>query len=50
MLGRIFLHAHPPLFEALDLPADHRAYGVVMVGYAKLKYQRLLLRNEQRVN
>jgi ferredoxin len=44
------VNAYPPLFEALGLPADHRAYGAVMVGYAKLKYQRLPLRNEPRVS
>ena len=44
------VNAYPPLFEALDLPSDHRAFGAVMVGYAKLKYQRLPLRNEPRVN
>ena len=44
------VNAHPPLFEALCLPPDHRAFGAVMVGYAKLKYQRLPLRNEPRVN
>jgi nitroreductase len=44
------VNAYPPLFEALDLPVDHRAFGAVMVGYAKLKYQRLPLRNEPRVN
>ena len=44
------VNAYPPLFEALSLPADHRAFGAVMVGYAKLRYQRLPLRNEPRVN
>ena len=44
------VNAYPPLFEALGLPGDHRAYGAVMVGYAKLKYQRLPLRNEPRVS
>jgi nitroreductase/NAD-dependent dihydropyrimidine dehydrogenase PreA subunit len=44
------VNAHPPLFEALDLPPGHRAFGAVMVGYAKLKYQRLPLRNKVRVN
>jgi len=43
------VNAYPPLFEALGLPADHRAFGAVMVGYPKLKYQRLPLRNEPRV-
>ena len=44
------VEAYPTLFEALDLPSGHRAFGAVMVGYAKLKYQRLPLRNEPRVN
>ncbi|UCD80688.1 MAG: nitroreductase family protein [Desulfobacterales bacterium] len=44
------VNAYPPLFEALGLPADHRAFGAVMVGYRKLKYQRLPLRNAPRVN
>jgi nitroreductase/NAD-dependent dihydropyrimidine dehydrogenase PreA subunit len=44
------VNSYPPLFETLDLPSDHRAFGAVMVGYAKLKYQRLPLRNEPRVN
>ena len=44
------VNAYPPLFEALDLPSGHRAFGAVMVGYAMLKYQRLPLRNEARVN
>ena len=44
------VNAYPKLFEALGLPADHRAFGAVMVGYPKLKYQRLPLRNEPRVS
>lgn len=43
------VNAHPPLFEALGLPAGHRAFGAVMVGYPKLKYQRLPLRSEPKV-
>ena len=43
-------NAYPPLFQALELPADHRAFGAVMVGYPKYKYQRLPMRNEPRVN
>jgi nitroreductase/NAD-dependent dihydropyrimidine dehydrogenase PreA subunit len=43
------VNACQPLFEALGLPADHRAFGAVMVGYPKLKYQRLPLRNAPRV-
>jgi nitroreductase len=44
------VNAYAPLFEALDLPSNHRTFGAVMVGYAKLKYQRLPLRNEPRVD
>ncbi len=44
------VNAYPPLFEALGLPANHRAYGAVMVGYAKFKYQRIPLRNEPQVS
>jgi len=44
------VNAYPQLFEALKLPADHRAFGAVMVGYPKLRYQRLPLRNSPRVS
>jgi nitroreductase/NAD-dependent dihydropyrimidine dehydrogenase PreA subunit len=44
------VNAYPPLFEALGLPAGHKAFGAVMVGYPKLKYQRLPLRNQPRVS
>jgi nitroreductase/NAD-dependent dihydropyrimidine dehydrogenase PreA subunit len=44
------VNAYPTLFDALKLPADHRAFGAVMVGYPKLKYQRLPLRNAPRVS
>lgn len=43
------VNAHPPLFEALGLPAGHKAFGAVMVGYPKLRYQRLPLRREPKV-
>jgi nitroreductase/NAD-dependent dihydropyrimidine dehydrogenase PreA subunit len=43
------INAYPKLFDALELPADHRACGAVMVGYPKLKYQRMPLRNQPRV-
>jgi len=42
-------NAYPPLFEALGLPAEHRAYGAMMVGYPKFKYRRLPLRYPPRV-
>lgn len=44
------VNAYPPLFEALGLPAEHRAFGAVMVGYPQLRYQRLPLRNIPRVS
>jgi nitroreductase/NAD-dependent dihydropyrimidine dehydrogenase PreA subunit len=43
-------NTYPPLFEALNMPAGHRAFGAVMVGYPKLKYQRSPLRKEPQVN
>ena len=43
------VNAYPKLSEALGLPADHRACGAVMVGYPKLRYQRMPLRNKPRV-
>jgi hypothetical protein len=43
------VNAYPPLFEALKLPGDHKAFGAVMVGYPKLKYQRLPLRNNPKI-
>jgi nitroreductase/NAD-dependent dihydropyrimidine dehydrogenase PreA subunit len=43
------VNSYPPLFEALGLPSDHKAFGAVMVGYPKLRYQRLPLRKEPRI-
>jgi nitroreductase/NAD-dependent dihydropyrimidine dehydrogenase PreA subunit len=43
------VNAYPPLFEALGLPADHSAFGAIMVGYPKFKYQRMPIRNRPRV-
>ena len=43
------VNAYPKLSEALGLPADHRACGAVMVGYPKLRYQRMPRRNKPRV-
>ena len=40
---------HRPLFEDLGLPGHHQAYGAVMVGYPKFKYQRIPPRNSPRV-
>jgi nitroreductase len=36
---------YPPLFQALALPEGHRCHGAMMVGYPKLQYHRLPLRN-----
>ena len=43
------VNAYPALFEALGIPAGHKAFGAVMVGYPKLKYQRLPLRKEPKI-
>ena len=44
------VNSYPPLFEALGIPADHKAFGAAMVGYPKLRYQRLPLRKQPRIN
>ena len=36
---------YPPLTEALNLPEGHKCFGVIMVGYPKLKFVRMPLRN-----
>lgn len=36
---------YPPLLEALKLPEGHKCFGVMMVGYPKLKFVRMPLRN-----
>ena len=43
------INGHPPLFNALGLPNDHLAFGAIMVGYPKFKYQRIPIRNRPRV-
>ena len=35
------VNAYPPLFQALKLPAKHKAFGAVMVGYPAYSYRRL---------
>jgi len=45
----ICVNSYPPLFEALGIPADHKAFGAVMVGYPKLRYQRLPVRKKPRI-
>ena len=37
--------SYPPLLEALNLPEGHKCFGVMMVGYPKLKFVRMPLRN-----
>ena len=44
------INAYPPLFEALGLPSDHLAFGAIMVGYPKFRYQSIPPRNPIRVN
>jgi nitroreductase/NAD-dependent dihydropyrimidine dehydrogenase PreA subunit len=44
------VNAYPPLFEALKLPAKHKAFGAMMVGYPKFRYQRLVPRKPPKVN
>jgi nitroreductase len=36
---------YPPLIETLNLPEGHKCFGVMMVGYPKLKFVRMPLRN-----
>jgi nitroreductase/NAD-dependent dihydropyrimidine dehydrogenase PreA subunit len=43
------VNAYPPLAEALKLPARHKAFGAVMVGHPKFRYQRLVPRKPPRV-
>jgi len=43
------VNSYPPLFKALGLPADHKAYGAMMVGYPKFTYHLLPLRNTPEV-
>lgn len=37
---------HKPLIDALDLPAGHKCFGAVMLGYPKNIYHRIPKRNE----
>jgi len=39
----------PPMKEALALPMDHQAFGSMMVGYPKYRYQRMPSRNEPKI-
>jgi nitroreductase/NAD-dependent dihydropyrimidine dehydrogenase PreA subunit len=38
-------NSYPPLVEALNLPKDHKCFGAMMVGYPKLKFVRMPLRD-----
>ena len=42
-------NAYPPLKSALGLPDEHRAFGAVMIGYPKFRYQRMPERRQPRV-
>jgi nitroreductase/NAD-dependent dihydropyrimidine dehydrogenase PreA subunit len=37
--------SYPPVMEAVNLPKGHKCFGVMMVGYPKLKFMRMPLRN-----
>jgi len=37
---------HEPLIKALDLPAGHKCFGAVMLGYPQYGYQRIPKRND----
>lgn len=37
---------HEPLMKVLDLPAGHKCFGAVMVGYPKFRYHRIPMRNK----
>ena len=39
----------PPMKEALDLPEEHQAFGSMMVGYPKYRYQRMPTRKEPNI-
>ena len=39
----------PPMQKALALPKDHQAFGSMMVGYSKYRYQRVPSRNEPKI-
>ena len=39
----------PPMKQALGLPHDHQAFGAMMVGYPKYRYQRIPTRKEPQV-
>jgi nitroreductase len=42
-------NAHPPIMQELRLPDDHKVYSVLILGYPKLKYLRVVDRKPIRV-
>jgi len=43
-------NAHEPLIRTLDLPAGHRCYGAVMLGYPRYRYRRIPARDAAKLN
>jgi nitroreductase/NAD-dependent dihydropyrimidine dehydrogenase PreA subunit len=43
------INAYKPLFEALNLPGDHLAFGAIMIGYPTFEYYRIPVRKKPRV-
>lgn len=41
---------HTPLQDYLNLPKNHRVYGALMLGYPKLRYQRIPTREEAKIS
>jgi len=46
----IATRCYPPLQKELGMPADHRSYGAMLVGYPKYKYYRIPVRKDARIN
>ena len=42
-------NAYQPLIDALELPADHRVYGALMLGHPKFRYRRIPMRQPAKV-
>ena len=40
---------YQPLMDALALPGGHQAFGAVMVGYPRFKYQRIPIRRQPKI-
>ena len=40
---------YQPLVETLGLPADHKVYGALMLGYPKFRYRRIPLRDPAKI-